>query len=220
MADLSRRTWIAQLAAQAAAVSLAAAPFGLAFAAEPRQGVSRRRGTVSVDGKPARRATPVTPGSIVTTGARSEAVFVVGADAFLLRANSRVELQGAPGDAFASGLRLVTGAILSVFAPGGGRRIDTQTATIGIRGTGIYVEVQRMRTYVCTCYGEAELIPVAAPNEAETVRTMHHDQPRYVYPSGMPRMIEQAPVANHSDAELVMLERLVGRRVPFNPARY
>ena len=201
-------------------MSLGTPPWVRAFAAEPRQGVARRRGSVGINGKPARRATPVAPGSVVTTGAKSELVFVVGADAFLVRANSKIEFAGKASDPFVSGLRVVTGAILSVFSPGGLRRIETQTATIGIRGTGIYVEAQAARTYVCTCYGEAELIPVAAPHEAETVKTLHHDQPRYVYPSGMPRMIERAPVANHSDAELVLLERLVGRRVPFNPAPY
>jgi hypothetical protein len=52
------------------------------------------------------------------------------------------------------------------------------------------------------------------------VRTKHHDQPRYIYPKGAPRMIENAPVINHTDAELVMLEALVGRKVPFTPGRY
>ena len=55
---------------------------------------------------------------------------------------------------------------------------------------------------------------------AETVRTKHHDQPRYVYARGAPRMIEKAPMINHTDAELVMLEALVGRKVPFTPGRY
>jgi hypothetical protein len=36
----------------------------------------------------------------------------------------------------------------------------------------------------------------------------------------MPRMIERAPVINHTDAELMMLEGLVGRSVPFDPATY
>jgi hypothetical protein len=32
----------------------------------------------------------------------------------------------------------------------------------------------------------------------------------------MPRMIEQAPVVNHTDAELDLLEGTVGRTVPFS----
>lgn len=68
--------------------------------------------------------------------------------------------------------------------------------------------------------GVAELVPRDDPKEAETVRTKHHDQPRYIYPKGMPRMIEAAPVVNHTDAELVLLESLVGRRPPFVPGKY
>jgi len=33
-------------------------------------------------------------------------------------------------------------------------------------------------------------------------------------------MIERAPVINHTDAELVLLESLVGRKVPFDSLRY
>ena len=53
------------------------------------------------------------------------------------------------------------------------------------------------------------------PKEAETVRTQHHDEPRFIYSKGTPRMMEKAPVFNHSDAELIMLESLVGRSTPF-----
>ena len=82
------------------------------------------------------------------------------------------------------------------------------------------MEIEPNRTYVCTCYGFARLVPLDDPGAAETVRTRHHDQPRYIYPKGMPRMIEQAPVVNHTDAELMMLEGLVGRWVPFETGYY
>jgi hypothetical protein len=52
-----------------------------------------------------------------------------------------------------------------------------------------------------------------APEISETVTTSHHDQPRFIY-SGEKR-IEQAPVINHSDQELILLEKLVGRIPPF-----
>jgi len=162
----------------------------------------------------------VKPGDVVVTGRDAELVMVVGRDAFLVRANSRVEFSGDAARLAVAALRVVTGAVLSVFEPGARKRIQTATASIGIRGTGVYVEVDEMRTYVCTCYGEAELTPVGDPKAGETVRTTHHDQPRYIYPRGMPRMIEHAPVINHTDAELVLLESLVGRKVPFDPKSY
>jgi hypothetical protein len=177
--------------------------------------VARVRGDARINGQPAQRGMAVKPGDVITTGRGAELVVVVGRDAFLVRAQSRIELTGDATRLLVASLRVVTGALLSVFEPGRQASIRTATATIGIRGTGIYVELDGSRTYVCTCYGEAELAPVDDPGLAETVRTEHHDEPRYIYPRGMPRMIEKAPVVNHTDEELIMLESLVGRTVPF-----
>jgi hypothetical protein len=43
----------------------------------------------------------------------------------------------------------------------------------------------------------------------------HHEQPRYILASGAPQMILRAPVVNHTDAELILLEGIVGRQPPF-----
>ena len=209
--------------AAAGAAALAAATAGLRQAlamGSVEAGIARVRGDVRVNGQAARRGMEVKPGDVVVAGSDAELVVVVGRDAFLVRANSRVEFSGDAARLAVAALRVVTGALLSVFEPGGKKRIQTGTATIGIRGTGVYVEAGQMRTYVCVCYGEAELTPVDDPDAAETVRTAHHDQPRYIYPKGMPRMIERAPVINHADAELVLLESLVGRKPPFTAGKY
>jgi hypothetical protein len=213
---ISRRAWLARAAAGGAALALGMVQLRRALArGAVETGVARVRGDVRINGKPARVGMEVKPGDVITTGRDAELVVVVGTDAFLVRAQSRVELAGDAAQLIVSGLRLVTGALLSVFEPGKPKVIRTATATIGIRGTGVYVEMEGQRTYVCTCYGEAVLTPVDDPAAAETVRTAHHEQPRYIHPKGMPRMIEAAPVVNHTDAELSMLEALVGRVTPF-----
>ena len=51
-----------------------------------------------------------------------------------------------------------------MFPKGRQLRLTTQTATIGIRGTGVYVEAEPSQTYFCTCYGIAD---VAATNDAK-----------------------------------------------------
>ena len=221
MRTITRRAWLARTTAGAAALALAMANLrrALALGVVP-PGVARVHGDARINGKPAQRGMEVRPGDLITTGPDAELVFVVGRDAYLARGNTRVELSGDAARLVLQGLRLVTGALLSVFEPQREKRILTPTAMIGIRGTGAYVEIEGSRTYVCTCYGEAELVPVDDPRAAETVRTNHHDQPRYIYPKGMPRMIERAPVINHTDAELMMLEGLVGRSVPFDQATY
>jgi hypothetical protein len=172
------------------------------------KGIYRVRGDVRVNGTPAREGGEARAGDTITTGADGEMVFVVGRDAILVRRNSNVSL-------LADGLRAVTGAILSVFASGERKQIQTGTAVIGIRGTAVYIEAEASRTYVCTCYGEAVLEPAGDPASRETVRTAHHEQPRYIMASGAPQMIMRAPVVNHTDAELILLEGIVGRQPPF-----
>jgi len=158
------------------------------------RGIYRVRGDVRVNGEPAREGNQVRAGDSVTSGADGEMVFVINRDAMLVRRNSNVSL-------LADGLRAITGAVLSVFASGQRKQIRT--------------EAEPQRTYVCTCYGQAELEPIGDPASREAVSTRHHEQPRYIMASGAPQMIMRAPVINHTDAELILLESLVGRQPPF-----
>ena len=207
---VSRRAWLKGAAALLLVRDALAA-------GQLEKGVYRVRGDARIDAVPARQGMDVRAGQVVTTAAGAEIVFVVSRDAFLVRQNSRVEVQGAAGALVAAGLRIVTGAVLSVFAPGEPKRLQTPTATIGIRGTAAYVEAEPARTYVCTCYGEAEIVPLDDPASGETVRTTHHEQPRYVMAKGAPQMLMAAPVINHTDVELTFLESLLGRFPPFAP---
>ena len=215
----SRRSWLRGAAAGGVALGLSGLRLALA-AGMVEEGVHSVRGEARINGVPAGRGMHVKPGDVITTGRDAELVVVMARDAYLVRGDTRIEFAARAAQSAAGFLRVVTGALLSVFEPGSIRQIRTQTAAIGIRGTGVYVEAEAARTYVCTCYGTAELVPLDDPQEAETVRTTHHDQPRYIYPKGMPRMIDDAPVINHTDAELVMLESLVGRRPPFMPGYF
>ena len=153
--------------------------------------------------------------SIISTGSAGAAVFVIGRDAFLIRGNSRIELKpnllNGKQDEI-SGFNLKSGAILSVFARKK-RTLRTLSAVIGIRGTGVYLETDSSKTYVCTCYGTSHLQVKDATEINETVTTLHHDQPRFIYYEE--KRIDPAPVINHSDQELILLERLVGRVPPF-----
>ena len=215
-----RRAWLHGAAAAAIAASgMLQLRAALAAGTLP-PGIAHIKGDVRINGKPAERGQRVNAGDVIVTGKGAELVFVSEKDAFLVRADSRVEYGSAATKGVVTALRVVTGALLSVFESGRRRQINTATATIGIRGTAIYIETEARRTYACTCYGEAVLTPVDDPTAAETVRTKRHDQPRYIYGKGMPRMLEAAPVINHTDAELQMLETLVGRKVPFEPGTY
>ena len=222
---IARRRWIALSGAALLAARLGALREALA-AGRLEKGVYRVRGEARVNGVPAREGMDVKAGDVITTGADGELVFVIGKDAMLVRRNARVEVAGRLGALVADGLRIVTGAVLSVYSPGARREITVRTATIGIRGTAVYVEDMDDRAYVCTCYGVAEIAATDDAAVRETVATEYHDQPRYLYPAGAAERIVKAPVINHSDAELILLESLVGREPPFlarddwRPGRY
>lgn len=179
-------------------------------------GLRTMRGQVTVNSKPAREGQLIGPGDTVITGRDSEAIYVIGRDAFLQRENSTVRF-GA--DAAQNLVRVLTGKILSVFGQGA-RSVQVSTATIGIRGTGCYIEDEgsgaKARTYFCLCYGGADLLPTAAPQERESYETTYHNRPLYIYNDmSMAKLVLPAAVINHTDDELKLLEGLVGRSPPF-----
>lgn len=226
--DKQRREFLIKALSRSLGTGLfAAGAFGINFPAmamgqiprelPPGKSVYKLNGKVTVDTITATLDTKITPTSVIETGKSSNIIFIVGKDAFILRENSRLELQG--DDVILKTLRLVSGKLLSVF---GQRRrkerldVKTTVAHIGIRGTGIYVEAEPDKSYVCTCYGTADLASIEDKLSQETVVTRHHDAPRYIHAEGESgKRIQAAPVINHTDDELELIETLVGRTVPF-----
>ncbi len=218
---LTRREFLHLAAGMTGLSALLASQWSRALGSKPEfQGVHRLSGKVSINGQPAKVRMPVNAGDTVQTGANGTVIFVVGVDAYLLRENSTLKVEGEPS--LLQRLTLKTGKLLSVFAPmRAERRFLTTTTVIGIRGTGLYIEADRNQTYVCTCYGTTQLAVADKPDTGETITTRHHEAPRYIYPasSGRKQLIVKAdkPI-NHTDDELIMLEWLVGRRPPFGPS--
>lgn len=210
-ATVQRRRNLQRLLAAAAGVAVGPGLLRAALAADDRAGVRNLEGDVRIGGKPARVGQLVEPGQEVETGTDGRVVFVVGQDAFLQRENSRFTIEDGPSVRV---LRYITGKVLSVFGPGR-KQLDTPTATIGIRGTGCYIEAELARTYFCLCYGSALVVPKGDPNRRKSLRTRHHEYPLYVDRSAGAAAVLPAHVVNHSDDELIMLEALLGRRPPF-----
>jgi hypothetical protein len=174
-------------------------------------------GDVRVNGAKADSSTQVGVGDVVSTRKNSEVVFAVGSDSFIMRSDSEVEIEGT--DFFIDTLRLLTGSLLSVFGERNANQpldVKTVTATIGIRGTGIYMEAEPDLTYLCTCYGTVAMSSALDPNDTQMITATHHDAPKYL--SNRPirgTHVRPAPFKNHTDAELKLLEAIVGREVPF-----
>ena len=167
-------------------------------------------GEVRLNGQTTGSETIISSNDTISTGQNSQAIFVVGRDAFLLRENSILTLAG--NNMLVQTLRLATGALLSVFGKSA-HDLVLPTATIGIRGTGVYAEAQPEQSYVCTCYGITE-IKAGGTSQIERIESKHHDAPRYILGKGSDR-IRPAPVINHTDEELMLIEALVGRVPPF-----
>jgi hypothetical protein len=180
-------------------------------------------GKVRVNGRPARTETPIKPGDRLTTGPGAKVVFIVGTDAFLLHGDSDVKLER-PRDATSKligGFRMLTGALLAVFDRGP-RRLQTPTMTIGIRGTGVYLEAGPQITTLCTCYGDVEVWNNHSGERRRIISGYHtpivaHERELASDMMPMEHMEEGKGMAvdmGHSDEELIMLEKLVGRVSP------
>lgn len=174
-------------------------------------GIHRLRGSVTINGQPAREGQLVRNGDTLVTGPKSEAIYVIGQDAYLQREKSSVNFGGTA----ASVMRVITGGILSVFGKGE-KQLIVPTATIGIRGTGCYIEAEAQSVYFCLCYGVADVVPGANRNHVERLVTQHHDRPVVIRHDSDTPMMPVSSVINHSDQELVLLENLVGRWPPFH----
>lgn len=184
-----------------------------------RPGIQKISGAVTLNGKVAQQGALVRAGDTLVTGPDSTAIYVIGQDAFLQREKTTVSLTIDPSGAVAGALRVVTGKLLSVFARGN-RQIETATATIGIRGTGCYIECEDQRVYFCLCYGSAEIRPLADPQRVERLVTSHHDRPVYIHRDSALPVMADAGMINHQDAELELVEGLVGRVPPFSKGSY
>ncbi len=222
--DESRRKILLQALALGAASTLAsqnalASLFGNRPAQLPNnQSIYRITGNATVNGKPATLQTRIFPGDTVATAQDSEIIFVVNSHSMILRANSHLLIETPSNSTAAlliSGLRLLTGKLLSV-SRNSPMQINTATATIGIRGTGFYVEADPELTYFCTCYGVTDVAASSDPLSRETVTSQHHDRPLYIVGgSEEGKNIRNAPFINHTDQELLLIETLVGRTTPF-----
>jgi hypothetical protein len=186
-----------------------------------KQSVYRVNGKVWVNGKKADIHTHIGPNDTVKTGINSEIVFVVGQHAMLLRGGSHLVIQAKETSDVTSsligGLRLLAGKLLSV-SRNNGLRIETPTATIGIRGTGVYLEAGPEKTYFCTCYGDVDVVANSDAASKESVVSRHHDKPLNIFKNGQPgKCIHDAnpSIKNHTDDELILTEALVGRAPPF-----
>src|SRR5436305_14218079 len=182
----------------------AQAPFGV---------VHELVGQVTVNDVPLARRIALQAGQTIRTGADGRVWFSIGADAYFLRPHSTMRLDASkPSEPFIDLVRLVTGALGATFARGMRRTLIAPTATIGIRGTGVYLEAAPEVAYFCTCFGSTEILAPSGSMLQNVAVTTENPQARMMM-SGM--RIVPAGFDRHTNEEIAHLESLVGRPNPF-----
>ena len=78
-------------------------------------------------------------------------MFVDAKDAFLLRSNTILKIKHHKNKKRIVGFEVIKGGVLSVFSKKK-RKIRTPSALIGIRGTGVYIEVDKEKSFSGTIY--------------------------------------------------------------------
>ena len=203
-ARLTRRNFL-----RAAAASGLLVPFD-SFAA-PEQ-VRDLRGKVTINNRPATLKSQVLPGDRIVTGNDGHLVFVMGQDAMMLRARSELVIER--HDESQGLLRLLTGAMAAAFGQGRRRRILAGSATAGIRGTGVYMETRGGGTYFCTCWGAVDLAATQDPGDRKLVESKRHIANLIGNAASGGTRFRPAGFEAHTDEEMDMLEKYVGRRSP------
>ena len=194
------------LSAAAAWVAMGGLPTAVA---QQRSNVVQQTGDALVNGVRMQAGQTIQTGDQLQTGPGSSLVFVMGNASFLVRQNSLMTVERGATLNAVSLLRMVSGAVASVWNKGGSRTIITPTITAGIRGTGVYTEVlpeQDNRTYFCNCYGTVEL----SSGGVQKVSEAQYHQSFWSQTQGAP--LSPAGAINHTDEELEFLAQLMNQR--------
>lgn len=196
---------------QAAAAWTSMGGFAAAWA-QQRSNIVQLAGDAQANGQRLTAQSFIQTGDTIETGPNTSLVFVVGNSAFQVRQNSRMTVERGPTLNAVSVLRLVTGAVVSVWGKGPNRQIVTPTLTAGIRGTGVYTEVfpqQQSRSYFCNCYGTVDM---GAGNDRVVSRSNYHQSFWGEVEARDGRFLTPAQAINHTDEELEFLAGLVNQR--------
>lgn len=203
------------LKAAAAWVAMGGLPAAMA---QQRSNIVQLTGDATLNGSRLSPEHTIQTGDVIQTGPGANLVFAIGNSAFQVRQNSRLSVERGTTLNAVSLLRLLTGAVASVWGKGVNRAIVMPTLTAGIRGTGVYAEIfadQGDRNYFCNCYGTVDL---DAGNDKQVSRAQYHQS---FWADAEPRngrYLSPAQALNHTDEELEFLARLVDQRTAWQIA--
>lgn len=204
------------LKAAAAWVAMGGLPAAMA---QQRSNIVQLTGDATLNGNRLSPQQAIQTGDEIQTGPGSNLLFVIGNSSFQVRQNSRLSVERGNTLNAVSVLRLLTGAVASVWGKGVNRSIVMPTLTAGIRGTGVYSEIfadQGNRNYFCNCYGTVDL---SAGNDKQVSQAQYHQAFwADAEPRNNGRLLSPAQALNHTDEELEFLAGLVDQRTSWQIA--
>ncbi len=203
------------LKAAAAWVAMGGLPAALA---QQRSNIVQLTGDATINGTRLSPQQQIQTGDEIQTGPGSNLVFVIGNASFQVRQNSRLAVERGNTLNAVSLLRLLTGAVASVWGKGVNRSIVMPTLTAGIRGTGVYSEIfadQGDRNYFCNCYGTVDM---NAGNEKQVSQADYHQAFWADATARDGKFLSPARALNHSDEELEFLAGLIAQRTAWQIA--
>lgn len=180
--------------------------------AQQRSNIVELTGDALLNGARLLPGQTIQTGDQVQTGPGARLVFALGNASFLVRQNTMMTVERGATLSAVSVLRMVTGAVASVWNKGGSRNIVTPTITAGIRGTGVYTEIQPEngnRSYFCNCYGTVDL--TAGDNKLVSQSVYHQSFWAETAAQGS-ATLRPAGYLNHTDDELEFLAGLINQR--------
>lgn len=203
--------------------TLLVAPFSLVSANQRkvRKKISFK-GKIKIDGKMIKSTNDIkvhANSKVEIEGKASFVQFKVGEDAFKLSQDTDIKFNG---DKNIASIEITKGRLLGVFKTGRDRKITTINATMGIRGTAVFVEaVSPKETKFCTCYGKTIASDNSNNSSMKELEATHHnsvqildgkvEKTSLVY--GLSQYLLEP---THSDNELRGLEAMVGRVPAFD----
>lgn len=203
------------LKAAAAWMAMGGLPAALA---QQRSNIVQLNGDATINGNRLNPQQTIQTGDEIQTGPGASLVFVIGSSAFQVRQNSRLSVERGSTLNAVSVLRLLTGAVASVWGKGVNRSIVMPTLTAGIRGTGVYAEIfadRGNRNYFCNCYGTVDL---GASGQKQVSQAQYHQS---FWADAEPKdglYLSPAQALNHTDEELEFLAGLVDQRTAWQIA--
>lgn len=206
MSHLNRRQFIATAAASSLLM-------WIPTFAQAASMIHTLEGEVFINKRLAHLGSQIKAGDNIVVAHGGKLIASIGGDAYLLHGGSALEL-GQVKEGLIASMRLMTGAVLAVF----GKRksttyLTTSVATIGIRGTAVYLNSAPHQLYTCTCYGHTD---IRVGTHIDEVKAMHHSAHEIFADSHGVMSMRATEVKGHDDDELRMLEALVGRKPLFD----